>query len=107
MPHTIYFLMFVTVAILATVSLRRVAKVSQSHSPLTVVSESYARADAAIVAARQERQHARAHCVSASSGRGIAVELLGVNPDGTLRLRRRGHPHSAPFNRSTSAMFSR
>jgi hypothetical protein len=108
--HAIFFLIFGVVAIVATTVLVKTGK-AVNHLALSPVFDpaaaSYARADAAIAVAREQRQHARAHCVSASSGRAIAVEVLGVSDDGALKLRRRGHPHSAVFSRPASAMFSR
>lgn len=109
MPHAIYFLMFAVVATLATISLVKGAKASQSYN--TVVADDAAESDSrttnVAVEDHQRRQRTRGHCVSASSGRAIAVEVLGINANGTLKLRRRGHLRAMPFTRPASAMFSR
>lgn len=106
--HTMVIVVFFVAAIAAAWSLNKAAAGQQpavEYVDLEVLS--HARAAAALRAARDERRHTRAHCVSATSGRAIAVDLLSVNTDGTLQLRRRGHPHAVPFDRPASAMFSR
>lgn len=108
MSNAIYFLMFVVVAILATVSLVKAAKANQSYNTVVAdgVAESYARADNAVVEARQRHQRTYARYV-ATSGRALTAEILAVRDDGSLELRRRGHRHSAPFVRSVSEVFPR
>jgi nitrogen fixation protein FixH len=108
MSHAIYFLMFVVVAILATVSLVKAAKASQSYNTVVAdgVVESYARANDAVVEARQRHQRTYARYVAAS-GRALTAEVLAVRADGNFELRRRGHRHSAPFVRPVSEVFPR
>jgi hypothetical protein len=107
--HTMVILIFSVAAILVVLGLKKAAKNQQSVRVEFIDPEvlSHARAAAALRAAREERRHTRANCVVASTGRAISVDVLAVNIDGTLRLRRRGHPHSAPFDRPAGAMFSR
>ena len=105
--HIMFILSFVAILTLMAVGLVKAAEREVALVASVGIAESYARSNRAIVAARQCFQHTRAHCISMSSGRALAVDVLAVNADGTLQLRRRGHRNAMPYNRPASAMFSR
>lgn len=108
--HAVFVSLFIVAAVFAAASVAKAVAKRQQYAlaPASdVVVESHARAAAAIAAARRKRQHTRTHCVSASSGQPLAVEVLEVRSDGYFQLRRRGHRRGLPFVRPASAMFSR
>jgi hypothetical protein len=104
-----YGITFLLLAIFGTIAIIRIndaIKGGRDVVAADAIIESYARANAALMAARQQHQRAYARYVTAN-GRTLIAEVMMVTDDGTLQLRRRGHRHSVPFTRSADEVFPR
>jgi hypothetical protein len=108
MLHAIMFSLFAIIGTLVIIVINDMSKVSDDYHALVAdgIAESYARANSALMKARERHQRTYAGYLSAS-GQTLIAEIMAVRGDGGLELRRRGHRRSAPFVRSASEVFPR